>query len=145
MSKSETQTRSELINMQLARSGWFGSRLSIIEEAPLSVAEDQLPYGYEPKNKKTERLGFADYLLRGTDGKFLAVVEAKRTSRDPLAGKRQAEDYAESIKIEHGQAPFIFLTNGNEIQFWDRERYAPRKVAGFYTRDDLERLNLKVA
>ena len=32
MSKSETQTRSELINMQLARSGWFGSRFSIIED-----------------------------------------------------------------------------------------------------------------
>jgi type I restriction enzyme R subunit len=141
MSKTETQTRSELINMQLARSGWFGSRFSIIEEAPLSFSEDQLPYGYEPANKKTKRLGFADYLLLGSDGKPLAVVEAKRTSRDPLAGKRQAEDYADAIIIEHGQAPFIFLTNGNEIQFWDRERYAPRKVAGFYTRDDLERLN----
>ena len=141
MSKTEAQTRSELINMQLARSGWFGSRFSIIEEAPLSVAEDQLPYGHEPANKKTGPLGFADYLLLGLDGKPLAVVEAKRTLRDPLAGKRQAEDYADAITVEHDQAPFIFLTNGNEIQFWDRERYAPRKVAGFYTRDDLERLN----
>jgi type I site-specific restriction endonuclease len=35
--------------------------------------------------------------------------------------------------------PFIFLNNGKEIPFWDRERYAPRKVVGFYTRDDLER------
>jgi len=61
--------------MQLARSGWFGSRFSIIEEAPLSVAEDCLPYGYQPANKKAERLGFADYLLLGTDGKPLAVVE----------------------------------------------------------------------
>lgn len=101
MSKSETQTRAELINMQLARSGWFGSRFSIIEEAPLSVTEDQLPYGYDSVNNKTERLGFADYFLLGTDGKPLAVVEAKRTSRDPLAGKRQAEDYTESIRIEH--------------------------------------------
>lgn len=58
MSKSETQTRSELINMQLAQSGWFGSRFSIIEEAPLSVAEDQLLYGYEPANKKNKTIGF---------------------------------------------------------------------------------------
>lgn len=141
MSKSEIQTRFELINMQLARSGWFGSRFSIIEEAPLTVAEDQLPYGDKPVDNKTKRLGFADYLLIGTDEKPLAVVEAKRTSRDPLAGKRQAEEYADAATVGHDQAPFIFLTNGNEIQFWDRERYAPRKVAGFYTRDDLERLN----
>jgi len=70
----------------------------------------------------------------------LAVVEAKHTSRDEIAGKRQAADYADAIKSKHRQDPFIFLTNGKEIQFWDRERYAPRKVSGFYTRDDLERL-----
>ena len=91
MCKTKAQTRSGLINMQLARSGGFGSRFSMIEEAQLSVAEGTPPYGYEPANKKTERLGFADYLLLGTDGKPLAVVEAKRSSRDPLAGKRQAE------------------------------------------------------
>lgn len=70
----------------------------------------------------------------------MAVVEAKHTSRDEIAGKRQAADYADAIKSKHRQDPFIFLTNGKEIQFWDRERYAPRKVSGFYTRDDLERL-----
>ncbi len=44
------------------------------------------------------------------------------------------------IKKKFDHDPFIFLTNGKEIQFWDRDRYPPRKVAGFYTRDDLERL-----
>lgn len=52
----------------------------------------------------------------------------------------QAADYADAIKAKFGQDPFIFLTNGKEIQFWDRERYALRRVSGFYTRDDLERL-----
>ena len=78
--------------------------------------------------------------MLGSDGKPLAVVEAKRTSRDELAGKRQAADYADAIKAKFGDDPFIFLTNGKEIQFWDRDRYPPRKIAGFYTRDDLERL-----
>ena len=83
---------------------------------------------------------FADYILLGTDGKPLAVVEAKRTSRDEIAGKRQAADYADAIKAKFGFSPFILLTNGKEIQFWDRGRYPPRKIAGFYTREDLERL-----
>jgi hypothetical protein len=36
----------------------------------------------------------ADYVLLGSDGKPLAVVEAKRSSRDAYVGKRQASDYA---------------------------------------------------
>jgi len=38
---------------------------------------------------------FIDYVLLGTDGKPLAIVEAKRTSRDALTGQRQASDYAD--------------------------------------------------
>jgi type I restriction enzyme R subunit len=44
------------------------------------------------------------------------------------------------IKQKFSLDPFIFLTNGKDIWFWDRERYPERKIAGFYTRDDLERL-----
>ncbi len=83
---------------------------------------------------------YADYALLGADGIPVAIVEAKRSSRDELAGKRQASDYADRIKARFGQDPFIFLTNGKTIQFWDRGRYPPRKIAGFYSRDDLERL-----
>nr|WP_305891759.1 DEAD/DEAH box helicase family protein [Methylomonas sp. WSC-6] len=103
----------------------------LLEEVLLQVATPDQPYGKDQ---------FADYVLLGSDGKPLAVVEAKRTSRDELAGKRQAADYAEAIKAKTGIDPFIFLTNGKEIQFWDRDRYPPRKIAGFYSRDDLERL-----
>ena len=140
MSRTEKQTRTELIDMQLARSGWSGSRCSLIQEAGLSISEPQILYGEEKEESEREKIGFADYVLLGADGIPLAVVEAKRTSRDELAGKKQAEEYADAILDKYGQAPFIFLTNGKEIQFWDRGRYAPRKVAGFHTRDDLERL-----
>jgi type I restriction enzyme R subunit len=129
--RTEASTRTELIDTQLARAGWSKGRRTLIEEVLLRTEEPDGEYGSEQ---------FADYVLLGSDGKPLAVVEAKRSSRDELAGKRQAADYAESIKARFGDDPFIFLTNGKEIQFWDRERYAPRKVAGFYTRDDLERL-----
>ena len=131
MTTSEAQTRADLIDKQLAYAGWLKSRLALIEEYALKLCEDNKTYCNEQ---------FADYVLLGSDNKPIAVVEAKRSSRDELAGKRQAADYADIIKKKFGYDPFIFLTNGKEIQFWDRERYAPRKVAGFYTRDDLERL-----
>lgn len=128
----ESDTRTEIIDTQLAMAGWSKNRKSTIEEYLLKIEKDQTQYGREQ---------YADYVLLGSDGKPLAVVEAKRSSRDVLAGKRQASDYADIIKSKFGIDPFIFLTNGREIQFWDRERYAPRKIAGFYTREDLERLN----
>lgn len=129
--RDEAQTRTEIIDSQLARSGWSRSRRTLIEEFLLKMVE--------PESTDNDHQ-FADYILLGSDGKPIAVVEAKRSSRDELAGKRQAADYADAIKTQFGSDPFIFLTNGKEIQFWDRARYAPRKISGFYTRDDLERL-----
>jgi type I restriction enzyme, R subunit len=129
---NEATTRIQRVDAQLAHAGWNKSRRNLIEEFVLTAQENEAGYNAQQ---------FADYVLLGSDGKPLAVVEAKRTSRDELAGKRQAADYADLIKEKFGQDPFIFLTNGKEIQFWDRERYAPRKVSGFYTRDDLERLH----
>jgi type I restriction enzyme R subunit len=129
--ENEATTRVRLIDAQLARAGWSKNRKALIEEYVLQVASPDPTYG---------DIQFADYVLLGADGKPLAVVEAKRSSRDELAGKRQASDYADTIKAKFGLNPFVFLTNGKEIQFWDRDRYPPRKIAGFYTRDDLERL-----
>jgi type I restriction enzyme R subunit len=129
--RNEASTRTELIDTQLARAGWSRNRRTLIEEFLLKTGEPDSTYGNEQ---------FADYVLLGSDGKPIAVVEAKRSARDELAGKRQAADYADAIKAKFGDDPFIFLTNGKEIQFWDRDRYPPRKIAGFYTRDDLERL-----
>lgn len=128
---NEASTRTELIDTQLARAGWSRNRRTLIEEFLLKATEPDSAYGNEQ---------FADYVLLGSDGKPIAVVEAKRSARDEIAGKRQAADYADAIKAKFGDDPFIFLTNGKEIQFWDRDRYPPRKIAGFYTRDDLERL-----
>jgi len=131
LNRNESITRTELIDTQLARAGWSKNRKLLLEEVLLQIAHPEQSYGQNQ---------FADYVLLGSDGKPLAVVEAKRSSRDELAGKRQASDYADLIKAKTGIDPFVFLTNGKEIQFWDRDRYPPRKIGGFYTRDDLERL-----
>ena len=71
---------------------------------------------------------------------MLAIVEAKRSSRDPIEGERQAADYADAIAKEQGIDPFVFLANGDEIWFWHRKLYLPRKVSGFFTEDDLLRI-----
>jgi type I restriction enzyme R subunit len=128
---NESQTRTSLIDKQLAQAGWSSNRRTLIEEYALYSKEVDPPYGSEQ---------FADYVLLNSHNEPLAIVEAKSTSRDALAGKRQAADYASLIEDRFGYDPFIFLTNGNEIHFWDRKNYPPRKISGFYTRDDLERL-----
>ena len=71
----------------------------------------------------------------------MAIVEAKKTSRDARVGQEQARQYAENIQKNSGKdMPFVFYTNGHDIYFWDTEKYPPRKVYGFPTKKDLERM-----
>lgn len=60
------------------------------------------------------KTGRADYLLKDRRGRPLAIIEAKRFSIDAEGGKQQALEYAEELKAE-----FIFLSNGEDIYFWD--------------------------
>ena len=77
----------------------------------------------------------ADYVLCNRQGRPMAVLEAKRASIDPIAAQDQGRHYAEHLGV-----PFVFLSNGEEVRFLDRETDAhARKVAGFYAQDDLER------
>jgi type I restriction enzyme R subunit len=138
--RTEAETRKELIDQLLARSGWN-------VENPHQV-RGELMLRYPPDNTQTvlqETVAgrgdeFIDYALLDSLGKPLAIVEAKRESRDALAGKRQAEDYAKRIFAELGRQPFIFLTNGHEIWFWDWGYAPPRRVSAFFRRYDLERM-----
>jgi type I restriction enzyme R subunit len=81
-----------------------------------------------------------DYALLLPDGRPIAIVEAKKSSRDALAGERHAADCADRTKSIHGFDPFTFLANGNDVFFWGRPRYPTRPASGFFTREDLERL-----
>ncbi len=81
--------------------------------------------------------GFVDYVLWGEDGKPLGLVEAKRSRRDPRAGEQQAKLYADRLESAFGQRPIIFYTNGEETWLWDDLSAPPRRVQGFYTRDEL--------
>ncbi|OGD93733.1 hypothetical protein A2697_02775 [Candidatus Curtissbacteria bacterium RIFCSPHIGHO2_01_FULL_41_44] len=81
--------------------------------------------------------GRADYLLKDQNGIPLAVIEAKRFSTEPTLAQQQARDYAESIN-----APFVFLSNGEIIYFWDYKNNSARLVDSFYSQEDLHRRNM---
>jgi type I restriction enzyme, R subunit len=133
---SERQTRQEKIDLQLGRAGWAaGSRRLIGEFLVQSTSELREPTdAYRTVNE------FVDYALLDRLGRPVAIVEAKRSSRDPLEGERQAADYADALLAKHGTDPFVFLANGGEIWFWYRKLYPPRKVSGFFPEEDLLRL-----
>lgn len=138
MTQSEAQTRSELINQQLAQSGWnIKDPTQVVEEFDILTA---LPEGVAEPRTSYEGHQFSDYVLLGKDGRPLAVVEAKKSSKDAAIGREQAKQYCYNIqKQPGGELPFCFYTNGHELYFWDLENAPPRKVVGFPTRDDLER------
>ena len=77
----------------------------------------------------------ADYVLLDQRGRSLAVIEAKKQKIDPYTAKQQTLPYARSIG-----APFIFLSNGELIYFWDYLNEDARPVDSFFSRRDLERL-----
>lgn len=79
--------------------------------------------------------GRADYVLLDQRGRPLAIIEAKKQAIQPYVAKQQALPYAKQIG-----APFIFLTNGELIYFWDYQNDDARIVNSFFSRRDLERL-----
>jgi type I restriction enzyme, R subunit len=65
----------------------------------------------------------------------MAVIEAKRSTLNPADAAAQGQAYAKQLDV-----PFIFLSNGKEIRFWDFKTEAhPRSVKTFFKQDDLER------
>ena len=123
---SEFETRKQFIDLDLKIAGWDST--NIREE----VEVKEMP--------NTQEKGYIDYVLYGENGKPLAVVEAKRTSKDAKIGQQQAKLYADCLEKEYAQRPIIYYTNGKEIYMWDDLSYPERKVSGFYTQDELQLL-----
>ena len=123
----EFLTRKKYIDVDLKLLGWvFGD--DVKEEVPL--------YGMpNPEGK-----GFADYVLYGRDGLPLAIIEAKRTSKDPKVGTRQAKLYADCLEKMTSRRPMMFTTNGFETNLWDDVTSPQRKVSGIFSKSDLEKL-----
>ncbi len=121
---SEAETRDLYIDLLLKEAGW---KLD-------SPRDREFPVEGMPN---AEGKGFVDYVLWGDDGKPLALIEAKRTKRDPRAGQQQAKLYADCLEQQFGQRPVIFTSNGYEHWIWDDSTYPQRAVSGFYKKDEL--------
>ncbi|MBU1296718.1 MAG: DEAD/DEAH box helicase family protein, partial [Gammaproteobacteria bacterium] len=128
---NEAKTRELLIDAMLVQAGW---NISDSESVGIEV---EVAFPNNPSGK-----GYVDYVLWGSDGKPLAVVEAKRSSSSSdQAGREQARLYANSLEKQFGQRPVIFYTNGYETFIWDDAQYnTPRIVYGFYSKDSLDYL-----
>ncbi len=122
----EATTRDTFIDLLLGEAGWAFTQPG--HDTELRVTG--MPNG--PGE------GFVDYVLWGDDGKPLGLVEAKRTRKDPRVGQQQAKLYADCLEAQFGQRPVIFYSNGYEHWIWDDQRYPPRPIQGFLTKDELE-------
>lgn len=85
-----------MIDKQLAKAGWnvndptqVVQEYDILVDLPEGVAQAKIPYqGHQ----------FSDYVLLGKDGRPLAVVEAKKTSKDAALGREQAKQYCYNLQ-----------------------------------------------
>ncbi|MBM3273426.1 DUF4145 domain-containing protein, partial [Candidatus Kaiserbacteria bacterium] len=124
---SEAETRKAFIDVLLKEAGWH-----------LDPSKDfEVEVTGMPNN---QGIGYVDYVLWGDDGKPLALIEAKRTTKSPAVGQQQAKLYADCLEQMYGQRPVIFYTNGYEHWLWDDLNYPPRAVQGFYKKSELELL-----
>ncbi|NJM12246.1 MAG: DEAD/DEAH box helicase family protein [Synechococcaceae cyanobacterium SM1_2_3] len=141
MPNKETDARI-LVDDQLRAADWNpADKSQVLTEVktsgpPLIVAEpESQSIVLSTKDGDAIPTGRADYVLLDSRGRPLAVIEAKRQAIQPYAAKQQALPYAKQIG-----APFIFLTNGELIYFWDYRNDDARMVQSFFSRRDLERL-----
>lgn len=124
---SEWETRKRYIDLDLKLMGWDFDHF--IQE------EFEVDDMAGVKGQK----GYADYVLFGKDGLPLAVVEAKRTSKDANIGKQQAKLYADALERRFRRRPMMFTTNGFETYFWDDLSAPQRRVFSVFSQDDLSR------
>ena len=128
---SEFETRKRYIDIDMKLAGW---------QFTGPDADVQTEYPVEGMAGVVGQAGYVDYVLFGKDGLPLAVVEAKRTSKDPNIGRKQAVLYADCLERKFSRRPMMFTTNGFETYFWDNQSGPQREVSGIFSKDDLQKL-----
>lgn len=128
---SEFKTRKRYIDVDLKELGWkfTGEDSDVWEEYPVDDMTGTIG-----------QKGFVDYVLFGKDGLPLALIEAKRTSKDPNSGRKQAVLYADCLERKFGRRPMMFTSNGFETYFWDDKSNPQRRVSGVFSKGDLQKL-----
>lgn len=128
MKKSEVAARVK-IDQMLKNAGWrfFDSdegnaNIKLEDRVSLKKIEvDDFGNDYEKISN-----GFMDYLLLGNDGKPLIVVEAKKSSINPLEAQSQAKEYAKNKGVD-----YVILTNGEIHYFWNLKLDEIKTISSF--------------
>ena len=126
------------INKLLEESGWrfledaAGKANVLLESNSKLIQTDIDAFG---ENYEKTKKGFIDFLLLNDKGFPCAVLEAKSEDKEPLDGKQQAREYAQSQKVR-----FIILSNGNLHYFWDLEKGNPGIITAFPSPDSIGHL-----
>ncbi len=122
---NEAETRAELIDPQLAASGW-----GVVDGSSIRREFFITPGCLEGGGRRAKS-SQADYVLvyRNTQ---LAVVEAKSDMQSLTAGVAQAKDYARKLSIR-----FAYSSNGKGIYCIDMVNGEERAIASFPTPDEL--------
>lgn len=128
---SEYATRKQYIDLDLKLMGWK------LEGPDADVAEE---YEVTDMENKPGQKGYEDYVLFGKDGMPLAVIEAKRTSKDPKIGRKQAMLYVECLERKYGRKSMMFTTNGFDTNFWDDVSGTEHPVVSVFSKGDLQKL-----
>ncbi len=106
---TEAETRQKIIDIDLKAMGWKFTGPD---------ADVRTEYEVDNMNGVLGQKGYADYVLMGKDGLPLAVIEAKRSTKDPNIGRKQAQLYANCLEQKFGRRPMLFTTNGYTTYFW---------------------------
>lgn len=117
MSQNEAFSR-VVIDRKLRESGWN------IENEHEVIFEDH------------GSAGRSDYVLKDSNGRAIALVEAKRPDTDPYTAKKQTHDY---IKLQYPNITYIYLANDHIVYFWDLDHGDATPVPAFFSQEDLER------
>lgn len=129
---SEAETRKLFIDLLLEEAKWevLDKEGAIVpSKACIEIEVNGMP--------NSAGVGYVDYVLFGANGKPLAVVEAKRTTKSPEVGRQQAILYADCLEMQYGVRPVIYYTNGFKTFIIDGLGYPSRRVHGFHTEEDL--------
>lgn len=133
---SERETRKKRIDQGLMNSGW----------SLVLPYDPHLPFPTAAYEETPTRTGPVDYALF-SNGRPLALVEAKKLGIGPQNVLKQAQRYASGLEkspfnFDGFRAPFVYSTNGEIIWFQDLRQPDSRshKVARFHTPAALEEL-----
>ncbi len=113
---SEDDTRVKFIDAKLYDSSWSEENIK---------RNYYFTDGRKLLGGKRAQRKFADYLLR-YEGNNLAIIEAKKFSKDPLDGLSQGIEYAKILNV-----PFVYSSNGEKIYEYDMRSHSGEYIDKF--------------